>query len=148
MKICILVLVLLVLTSKPYTIQYRDCMKPTFIKYYDVNEMCKSETGAMNEYKKYTILQKKRKSKLCGYKCQIIKSSWLMYCGVFSYEKMVKIPEIEIKQTRNIAQCNKLISTRSFKTSEQTWHQLELNTENVFSVKEKGITHGQTECLV
>ena len=65
-------------------------MKPTFIKHYNVIEMCKSQTGAMNEYKKYTILQKKRKSKLHGYKCQIIKSSWLMYFGVFSYDKIIK----------------------------------------------------------
>ena len=42
------------------------------------------------ERRNHTISQKKRKFKLRGYKCQIIKSSWLMYFGVFSYDKIIK----------------------------------------------------------
>ena len=70
----------------------------------------------MNEKKpkKYAILQQMQNQILKGYKCKVIRPNLLLYCGAFSHEKHIRIPEIEITQAVSAAECENMVNTTNF----------------------------------
>ena len=81
-----------------YSIDYFDCRAPKGISRYDVSQACEEER--MNDPAKqtYYLLQKQEIKKMKGHSCQIIKSSFLLYCGAWSHQKFAEVPKIEITQ--------------------------------------------------
>ena len=122
-----------------YSIDYFDCRTPKGISRYDVSQACKEER--MNDPVKqtYYLLQRKEIKKMKGYSCSVIKSSFLIYCGAFSHQKFAEVPKIEITQEVTRLECQTMVQSKFFKTLEGTNHRIKMNTENVFSVTEKGM---------
>ena len=81
---------------------------------------------------------------LKGFKCKVIRSNWLLYCGAFSHEKHIRIPEIEITQAVSAAECENMVNTNNFISHYGTTHGVAMNEETVFSVNEMGMTHTES----
>ena len=130
-----------------YSIDYFDCRTPKGISRYDVSQACKEER--MNDPVKqtYYLLQRKEIKKLKGYSCSVIKSSFLLYCGAFSHQKFAEVPKIEITQEVTRLECQTMVQSKFFQTLEGTKHRIKMNTENVFSVTEKGMIRDEDNAV-
>ena len=91
------------------------------------------------EKKTFYLIQKKEIKKLKGYSCSVIKSSFLLYCRAFSHQKFAEVPKIEITQEVTRLECQTMVQSQLFQTLEGTKHKIKMNTENVFSMTEKGM---------
>ena len=114
-----------------YSIDYFDCRAPKGISRYDVSQACEEER--MNDPAKqtYYLLQKQEIKKMKGHSCQIIKSSFLLYCGAWSHQKFAEVPKIEITQEVTRLECQTMVQNQFFQTLEGTKHRIQINTENV-----------------
>ena len=130
-----------------YSIDYFDCRTPKGISRYDVSKACNEER--MNDPTKHTyyLLQNKRIKNIVGYSCKVIKSSFLFYCGAFSHQKIAEIPKIELTQELTRMECQSMIQSHLFQTLEGTKHKVRINTENIFSVTEKGMIKDQDNAV-
>ena len=122
-----------------YSIDYFDCRAPKGISRYDVSQACKEERVNDPVQQTYYLLQKKEIKKLKGHSCSVIKSSFLLYCGAFSHQKFAEVPKIEITQEVTRLECQTMVQNQFFQTLEGTKHRIQINTENIFSVTEKGM---------
>ena len=88
-----------------YSVDYFDCRTPKGISRYDVSRAC--EEDRMNDPTKqtYYLLQKQEITQLKGHSCQVIKSSFLLYCGAWSHQKFAEVPKIEITQEVTRLEC-------------------------------------------
>ena len=127
-----------------YRLKYSDCSSPTNIERLSIYTVCNPVDDSVKEAEEYTILQKMRNKVLKGHKCQVKRSKWTMFCGAFSHEKMIEIPQIEINQEISISQCEDMISTNTFISEYGTTHGVALNEETVFSVNERGVVHTES----
>ena len=127
-----------------YRLKYSDCSSPTNIERLSVYTVCNPVDDSVKEAEEYTILQKMRNKVLKGHKCQVKRSKWTMFCGAFSHEKIIEIPQIEINQELTISQCEDMISTNTFISEYGTTHGVALNEETVFSVNERGVVHTES----
>ena len=127
-----------------YRLKYNDCSNPTNIERLSVYTVCEEVDERVSEKEEYTILQKMRNKVMKGHKCQVKRSKWTLYCGAFSHEKMIEIPQIEINQKVTISQCENMISTNTFVSEYGSTHGVALNEETVFSVNERGVTHTES----
>ena len=124
--------------------KYSDCSNPSNIERLSIYTVCNQVDDSVKETEEYTILQKMRNKVMKGHKCQVKRSKWMLYCGAFSHEKMIEIPQIEINQDISISQCEDMISTNTFISEFGTTHGVALNEETVFSVNERGVTHTES----
>lgn len=141
------VLVLLVIFEiigrvNSFQIRYKDCSSPKNIKRYQYNE-CENfnqENAKENQTQRYAILQKIRDKKLTGFKCRVVYSRFTLMCGVWSHERLISIPEIEIKMDVTEEQCKNMVKTSSFQSKYDN-HGVAIGEETVFAVNELGMTH-------
>ena len=110
----IMVLVLLALEVQTYRVKFRDCSTPTNIKQINIFTACDSENESENEVEELAVLQQMRNQILKGHKCQVKRSQWTLYCGAFSHERFIKVPEIEIVQALSATECENLVNTNTF----------------------------------
>ena len=89
--ISILGLVLLVSDGcMTYQIKYKDCTQPKQVIPYQSEKMCERNGRQEEKMETYTIVQKKAHTQLTGYSCQVIKSTFTLYCGAYSHTKIAK----------------------------------------------------------
>ena len=110
----------------------------------NANKVCMNDENAKVSKKKLAILQLMKNQRIPGYKCKVKRSSWQLYCGTFSHERLIAIPQIEINLPVSIAQCETLVTTNQYSTDYGTQHQVPLGEETVFSVSELGVNHTET----
>ena len=89
----------------------------------------------------YHVLQKKRNTKMEGWSCDIIRSTFILHCGMFSHQDFVQMPDIEIRQSASLSQCQNIINTGYIVTKEGTMHEVKIGEETIFHVSERGILH-------
>ena len=140
----IMVLALLALEVHTYRIKFRDCSTPTNIRQINIFTACDDENESENEVEELAVLQQMRNQILKGYKCQVKRSQWTLFCGAFSHEKFIRIPEIEIVQAVSATECENLIHSNVFISHYGTTHGVAIGEETVFSVNERGVTHTET----
>ena len=139
-----MVLVLLALEVNTYRIKFRDCSTPTNIRQINIFTACDEKDESENEVEELAVLQQMRNQILKGYKCQVKRSQWTLFCGAFSHEKFIRIPEIEIVQAVSATECENLIHSNVFISHYGTTHGVAIGEETVFSVNERGVTHTET----
>ena len=139
MKQNVVIVVLATLTSNhAYDLSYYDYTNTTKITTYKIDNLCQTETERQLQTATYTILQKKNTQYMRGYSCQIIRSNFLDYCGVYSHTKMAQIPTIEIAQPITKYECLNMAISEQFTMPDNTKHKIELNAENIISVTDLG----------
>ena len=124
-----------------YTMQYYDCGKPQSMKEYNLRTYCMNGESMTKETNNYHVLQKKKNIKMRGHSCQIIRSTFVNHCGMFSHNEVLKMPDIEIKQAVSLQECQAMITPGYWTSREGTRHKVEIGKENIFHVSEKGILH-------
>ena len=134
------VLAVLIISSHAYRVNYYDCSKPERMSEYDLRTFCENTEITSEETTIYHVLQKKKNIRMKGYSCQIIRSTFIIHCGMFSHQELLRIPDIEIKQTVEINECQAMVNTGFLRTKEGTTHKVKMGEENVFHVSEKGLT--------
>ena len=93
------VLVALATRARSYRIDYWDWTKPGAIQEYDLGSYCETQKLlGLQQTKQYYVLQKKKKTKMEGWSCDIIRSTFILHCGMFSLQDFVPMPDIEIRQ--------------------------------------------------
>ena len=140
----ILALAVLVISSQytyAYTIKYMDCGKPQQMTEYDLKTYCVNESKERGTTTTYHVLQKRKNIKMSGYSCQTIRSTFVVHCGMFSHNEVIKMPDIEIKQVVTVRECQAMITTGYWTSREGTRHKVKIGAENIFHVSEKGILH-------
>ena len=68
-----------------YTISYYDCAKPSRMKEFDIKSYCLNEKPASSATTTYHVLQKRKEVKMKGYSCSMIRSTFIIHCGMFSH---------------------------------------------------------------
>ena len=137
----ILALAALAASSHAYRMNYYDCGKPQRMSEYDLRTYCSHARPTPGETTNYHVLQKRKNIKMNGYSCQIIRSTFIVHCGMFSHQEVIKMPDIEIKQDVSIQECQAMVTTEYWTTREGTRHKIKIGEENIFQVSEKGILH-------
>jgi hypothetical protein len=127
--------------SHAYTMNYYDCTKPTGMTEFDLKTYCTREKFNIGETNTYHVLQKRKGIKMSGFSCQIIRSTFVVHCGMFSHNEVIRMPDIEIKQVASIQECQAMITTGYWATREGTRHKVIIGAENVIHVSEKGMLH-------
>ena len=128
-----------------YTIDYWDCTKPNAIQEYDLGSYCETQQLlGKSQLKQYHVLQKKKKTTMKGWNCNVIRSTFVLHCGMFSHQDFVQMPDIEIKIDVPLQQCQNMINTKYMTTKEGSTHQVELGAETIFHVSELGILHEES----
>ena len=127
-----------------YTISYYDCAKPTRMKEFDIKSYCLNEKPASSATTTYHVLQKRKEVKMKGYSCSMIRSTFIIHCGMFSHQELLQMPDIEIKQDISLQQCQNMVTTGYWTTREGTQHKIAIGQENIIHVSEKGVLHKDT----
>ena len=124
-----------------YRMHYFDCTKPTRVNEVKMQSICEDKETTPSKPETYTILQKRKHVRFKGYRCKVVKSTFLLYCGAFSHDKIAAVPKIEINQMIRHSECESLVTTNMYRSVEGGNHQVNLDEETVFWVNEWGQIH-------
>ena len=124
--------------ARGYNIRYYDCTKPSAIYKYQTSHLCK-ENEAKEEPKSHmSVLQRIKNKSLSGHSCQIIRSAWTYYCGVYSHSKIAEIPQIEVTEGLSPNACNDMVNSLKLRRHGQSY-KLSMNGETVIRSVEAGM---------
>ena len=139
-------LVLLVCNQQvvAYTMSYYDCAKPARMKEYDIKSYCMNVKPTAGETTNYHVLQKRKNIKMTGYSCSMVRSTFIIHCGMFGHQELLQMPDIELKQDVPLQQCQSMVTTGYWTTREGTQHRINIGEENIIHVSEKGVLHEDT----
>ena len=139
-------LVLLVCNQQvvAYTMSYYDCAKPARMKEYDIKSYCMNVKPTAGETTNYHVLQKRKNIKMTGYSCSMVRSTFIIHCGMFGHQELLQMPDIELKQDVPLQQCQSMVTTGYWTTREGTQHKINIGEENIIHVSEKGVLHEDT----
>lgn len=136
--ILILILDFIWWESNAYNIKYFDCSKPSAIYKYQTSHLCK-ETETKEEPKTHmSVLQRIKNKSLNGHSCQIVRSSWSYYCGVYSHSKIAEIPHIEVTEGLSPNACNDMVNSLKLRRHGQSY-KLSMNGETIIRMVEAGM---------
>ena len=138
------VLALLIGLGQTYRIKYRDCSKPTKIQRVSVHTACESVNEREDEVETYAVLQQMRNQIIRGHKCKVTRSQFMLFCGAFSHERFIQIPEVEVVQATSANDCENMINTNTFVSHYGTTHGIALGVETIIKVNELGVTHTES----
>ena len=79
----ILVVMMINVMVKGYTVKYNDCRKTKQIFKYDTAGLCDNVIRTPKGKTYMSVVQKVAETKLKGNSCQIVKSRWKIYCVSF-----------------------------------------------------------------
>ena len=127
--------------STGYRITYFDCQKPKDLNQYNFLEYCSINEDMEVEQKTLYILQRRKNVQTSGHSCEVIRSTFTIHCGMFSHNEVIKMPDIEVKKPLSLLECQTLLTTGFWTTSEGTRHQIEMGQEEIIHVSEKGVLH-------
>ena len=131
----------LVIISEAYTIRYMDCGKPQQMSEYDLKTYCMNEEPVKSETITYHVLQKRKSIKMSGYSCNVVRSTFVLHCGMFSHQELLRMPDIEIRQVVTIRQCQEMVTTGYWTSREGTRHKVRIGEETILHISEKGVLH-------
>ena len=139
MNLLIYVLSILPL-GKGYTVSYLDCHQPNIVHRYHYDTLCNQELITNNETtSKYSLLQRVDKTYIAGQSCQITRSTFLLYCGAYSHNKIMRVPDIEINEPLEPSECRKLIYQRRYTAEDGQVYNLKMQEETVIKSQDLGI---------
>ena len=128
--------------TQSYQLRYNDCSKPSSISRISVKKACQQDDTAKNVTTTYRLLQRKRETRMKGFKCQILKSDFLLYCGAFSHQKMLRTPMIDVQTRVTVTHCWEMVTVQAYNPPGSNHiENLELGKENVLHVNSLGQLH-------
>ena len=109
-----------------YSLDYFDCTSPKITAKYSAKHTCNAPKiiDKTNQTKQYELLQKIQYTETDGFSCTVEKSTFTMYCGAYSHQKFEKVPQIQVGQTVEVAQCRSWFRTKKFKSADGSSHDL------------------------
>lgn len=125
---------LCIIRISSYSFTGYDCRKPTNIQEYNIQNFCKiNESNLKNKINQtVSLLQFDPVYRKNGFSCTKTVSSFKLYCGAFSHEKIPTVPHIEIKEMVDEKECQRWINQKRYVSSRGAEHSLLINTENIF----------------
>ena len=96
----------------------------------------------------YTILQKRQHDKANGYSCSVQRSTFTIYCGAYSHNKLIQPPAIEVYEELSAHQCNSMVHNGRYISHYGTTHDVDIG-ETIFTASERGIIkaeNGNVRC--
>ena len=127
------------MVPKPLAQKYQtfafNCHNPTSIRYLDKDKRCDLNTQryVKPELRSWDILVHPLKGTLPGHFCKIIKSSITVHCGLWSYNRIVEVPESEASVHISSSQCLSMIQESVYRTPNGQKIQISKNKENLLS---------------
>lgn len=117
-----------------YSFTGYNCQQPNDVHEYNVQQLCTTaETKVKNQVNQtITLLQYDSIRKLNGYSCTKTTSSFKLYCGAFSHEKIPTVPQIEIREEVSEEECREWVKQKRYVNTRRMAHPLTINTENIF----------------
>ena len=129
------------LAAEAYTIKYFDCNNAEKIHRYQVHELCEDVNKGHNKTKGYKLLQRIKKYELEGYSCQITRTTFTFYCGVYAHLKLMKIPDIEMNVPLNNLQCMDMVTRQAYTTPDGKQHRIVIQDEINIKSQDLGVLH-------
>ena len=127
------------LATNAYMISYFDCNDATKIHHYQMNELCENEDNGHNTTKSYKLLQRIKKYDLEGYSCQITRTTFTFYCGVYDHLKLMKIPDIELNVPLNNLQFMDMVTRQTYITPDGKQHRIIIQDEVNIKSQDLGV---------
>ena len=129
-----------------YNINYYDCYqpKPGSIREYNIDTFCTTQQTSLKPTRRYHVLQRRKEVAMRGYSCEIIRSTFVIHCGMFSHSEVIAIPDIELKQMVTLRECQTMVTTGEWTAADGSKHKVKIGAERVIHVSEKGILHAET----
>ena len=93
------------------------------------------------EQKILYILQRRKNVKTSGHSCEVIPNMFTIHCEMFLHNEVIKMPDIRIKKPLSLLECQTLLITGFWTTSEGTRHQMKKGKEEIVHVSEKRVLH-------
>ena len=133
--------------TSAYNMDYYDCYqpKPGTIREYNVETFCMTQQiNSKKQTQRYHVLQKRKEIAMKGYSCEIVRSTFVIHCGMFSHQEVIAIPDIELKQMVPLHECQTMVTTGEWIAADGSKHRVKIGAERIFHVSEKGILHAET----
>ena len=122
----------------PYSVNYQDCSKPTSVSEVNLHEACSKQDEEPIVPKTYTILQKRQHEKAQGHSCKVKRSTFTVYCGAYSHNKLVEAPSIEVPEDVSSHECSSMVNHKRYISHYGTTHVVDIG-ETIFTASERGV---------
>ena len=132
-----------------HEVEYYDCTQPTDLTRLNARTSCKEVGTPLPTKESYQLLQRVREEKVQGYRCEMEKSKFEIYCGSFSHNKFLKPPIIDKFEMISTTLCRELVTSQVFSPpGMSSVHDLVLGGTTLLSVTEHGVIHteGSVSC--
>ena len=134
-------------SNNAYNIKYFDCSKPTKIYKYQTSHLCKESETKEEPKSHMSVLQRIKNKSLNGHSCQIVRSSWVYYCGAYSHSKIAQIPQIEVTEGLSPNACNDMINSLKFRSAAGRSYKLSMNGETIIRAVEAGMIKDENNAV-
>ena len=127
--------------TRAYSYPYYDCTKPSSLHTYDRSSLCATPVDPLNENPEtnWQLLQVSRSVEISGFACNVRKSLFQGYCGVWGHTKLGGPPSVLTSYPVTRAECEQMIATRKFVTDHKPeGHPLTLGHSNHFEENQVG----------
>lgn len=133
-----------------HTLDGYDCENMTQTLDIEIAGSCTPRfANQPNMEQRLILIQNNPVMKREGYSCEKIISTFDVFCGAFSHQKMAEIPKIEIREKVSIAECTNWIERRKIVSAQGVITMLEMNTENIIystPIGEFGTSNHNIQC--
>ena len=127
-----------------------DCENTTRTLDIEIAGSCTlQEMYQPNTEQRLILIQNNPVLKRDGYSCEKIISTFDVFCGAFSHQKMAEIPKIEVREKVSIAECKNWIGRRKVVSTQGVTTVLEMDTENIIystPIGEFGTSNHNIQC--
>ena len=120
-------------------IQAYNCQRPVNIHQYQRKTVCNEDEMETSERKQFTIVQKAKVQYSTGWRCEVLKSTWVFRCGAWGHLKLARIPQVAHSISVSPQWCSEMVSRRKFKVDQSGQSfQLDIDRVNIITVTEAG----------
>ena len=124
-----------------YSYPYYDCAKPSSLHTYDRSSLCATPVDPLTESPEtnWQLLQVSKSVEISGFACEVRKSLFQGYCGVWGHTKLGGPPSVLTSYPVTRAECEQMIATRKYVTEHKPeGHPLTLGHSNHFEENQVG----------
>ena len=109
-----------------------DCEEATGITNLEIENSCNINKMTRQPFnQKLTLLQHNPVTTVDGYSCAKIVSTFDVYCGSFSHQKMADIPKIEVRENVNPRECKLMVGLLKYTSAGGNTVDLKMDSENL-----------------
>ena len=104
--------------TEAYSYPYHDCAKPSNLETFDRSSLCATPANPLTLAPEATwqLLQVSRSVEIDGYSCDVRKSLFQGYCGVWGHTKLGGPPSVLTSYPVSREECERMVTARKFVT--------------------------------